>query len=141
MPELRVAAVGHFLALVPSERSPEIDRLAAEVVETVSVVRAPLTAAERERRGPSRLTDRQLRYLDRWGYPYVLDEFRFHMTLTGPLPEAEIGPLGRHLATCYRERPPGLRLDALTIFRQPSPAGRFRVLARLPFGTDQARES
>jgi hypothetical protein len=28
---------------------------------------------------------RQRNYLDRWGYPYVMEEFRFHMTLTGRL--------------------------------------------------------
>ena len=40
---------------------------------------------DRARRNPSALTPRQRDYLDRWGYPYVMEEFRFHMTLTGRL--------------------------------------------------------
>jgi hypothetical protein len=45
--------------------------------------RAPLTPEDRARRNPSALTPRQCDYLDRFGYPYVMEDFRFHMTLTG----------------------------------------------------------
>jgi len=31
------------------------------------------------------LTARQAKNLERWGYPFVFEEFRFHMTLTGPI--------------------------------------------------------
>ncbi len=48
--------------------------------------RAPLTDHDRQRRLKSPLTPRQIEHLDRWGYPYVFEEFRFHMTLTGSLP-------------------------------------------------------
>jgi hypothetical protein len=43
------------------------------------------------RRRAAGLTPAQERNLIEWGYPYVLDEFRFHLTLTGSLadPEAE----------------------------------------------------
>ena len=40
---------------------------------------------EIERRDPDRLTAPQFSNLHRWGYPYVMDESRFHMMLTGPV--------------------------------------------------------
>src|ERR1700761_478085 len=81
-----VNAIGDFIAIVPAERSAELDQLAADSVREFDSFRAPLTPEDRARRNPSRLTPRQCDYLDRWGYPYVMEEFRFHMTLTGRLP-------------------------------------------------------
>lgn len=46
--------------------------------------RAPLDQRDVERREPLSLDER--RNLLRWGYHHVLDLFRFHITLTGPLP-------------------------------------------------------
>lgn len=34
------------------------------------------------------LSPRQVELLDRWGYPYVMDQFRMHMTLSDPLNES-----------------------------------------------------
>jgi hypothetical protein len=59
--------------------------LAATVVAALDALRAPLTAADRARRKPDDLTARQRDLLDQWGYPYVMDEFRFHLTLTNGL--------------------------------------------------------
>ena len=39
-----------------------------------------------------RLTPAQEALLMRWGSPYVMDEFRFHMTLTGRLAKARMAP-------------------------------------------------
>ena len=88
IPRLVVARLGSFIALVPEDPVPELNELAAKVVNTFEPMRAPLTETEIARRKPERLTDRQRANLDKWGYPYVFDEFRFHMTLTGPLDNA-----------------------------------------------------
>ncbi len=81
-----VSLVGSFVAVVPANVPEALTRLAAECVETFDAFRAPLTASDRARRNPAALSARQVAHLDRWGYPYVMDEFRFHMTLTGRLP-------------------------------------------------------
>lgn len=73
----------------------------------------------------SRLSKRQIRKLDLWGYPYVFDEFRFHMTLTGPLPIELREPIRATLAGLYEAIEPGLRVDAVTIFRQEDRPSRF----------------
>jgi putative phosphonate metabolism protein len=86
---LHVAALGGFLALVPRELPAPLKRLADLAVERFDRFRAPPTPAEIARRRQVPLSTRQEEYLARWGYPYVFDEFRFHMTLTGRLPDAE----------------------------------------------------
>jgi putative phosphonate metabolism protein len=87
IPALRLERIGSFFALTPADVVPDLQDLAAAVVRDFEAFRAPLTPAEIARRRPERLTERQRAYLDAWGYPYVFDEFRFHMTLTGPVPE------------------------------------------------------
>lgn len=87
---LAVSRLGRFLALTPVGDATGIARVAAACVTELDSFRAPPDAAELERRRKARLTDRQEALLMRWGYPYVLEEFRFHMTLTGRLPEAAI---------------------------------------------------
>lgn len=85
-PGLRLADLHGFLALVPDGDEAAILRLGAAVVEGTEALRAPLTEAEIARRDPARLTPRQRSLLTRWGYPYVMEEFRFHLTLTNRLP-------------------------------------------------------
>lgn len=82
-----VRAIGSFIAVVPDAPVAALTKLADDCVTAFEACRAPLTAYDRERRLKSPLTPRQIEHLDRWGYPYVFEEFRFHMTLTGSLPE------------------------------------------------------
>lgn len=88
---LRLAALGPFLALVPDGPAPALSALAAASVIGLERFRAPLMRAERERRVAAGLSARQRALLEAWGYPYVLDAFEFHMTLTGPLPSSDHG--------------------------------------------------
>lgn len=80
-----VGTIDRFVAVVPATRSVEIETLAQDCVVAFDRFRAPLTAEDRAQRNPQMLTERQLERLDRWGYPYVMEDFRFHMTLTGRL--------------------------------------------------------
>jgi putative phosphonate metabolism protein len=87
--KMKVARLGTFFAIVADGPSPELDQLANEIVEVFEPFRARLTREEFERRNPEKLTPSQLRNLERWGYPHVFEDFRFHMTLTGSVPENE----------------------------------------------------
>ena len=78
-----------FLALTPTGCEAALLDLAAAVVEGTDTLRAPLTGAEIARRRPETLSTRQRDLLARWGYPFVMEEFRFHLTLTDDLPEAQ----------------------------------------------------
>lgn len=85
IPTLTLRALGPFFALVPKDDSTAIDKLCATIVETFEPFRAPLSPEDVARRKPERLTERQRELLDRYGYPHVHEQFRFHMTLTGPV--------------------------------------------------------
>lgn len=133
---LTVAALGPFLALVPVAPPAGLGLLAAECVAALDALRAPMSEAERARRRPERLDARGRALLDRWGYPYVFEAFRFHMTLTDALPEASRMSWHERLAAAYAASgPEPLTIDALCILRQDG-ADPFRLLARLPFRTD-----
>lgn len=94
---LRLKSLDGFLALVPEGDTRRLEALAAEVVRGLETFRAPLTGAEIARRRPDRLSPRQRDLLDRYGYPFVMEEFRFHLTLTDRLPEAEAAEVSRIL--------------------------------------------
>src|SRR5579863_10508625 len=121
-----VDSISGFLAVVPAGRSAELERLAADCTRDFDSFRAPLTAEDRARRNPAALTPRQRDHLDRWGYPYVMEDFRFHMTLTGRLDAIRREPI---LAT-LRERFAALGLktlaiDGIALFRQDQADARF----------------
>lgn len=129
---LKVDALGPFLALVPAEPCPALNDLAAECVRHFEACRAPLTEVERARRRPERLSERQRLHLEGWGYPYVFEDFRFHMSLTGSLADALIGPvreaLQERFATKVGNDP--VLIDQIAVFRQDAPDARFRIIAR-----------
>lgn len=134
VPALEVAAIGAFLALVPSEPSAELSALADACVREFDPFRAPLQPHDRERRLKSPLTERQIAYLDTWGYPYVFEEFRFHMTLTGRLHHDERDTFRAALTDLYRPIAEPLEVAAITVFHQSARDQRFSVLARIPLG-------
>jgi putative phosphonate metabolism protein len=124
-----VGSISGFIAVVPTEPSAELKRLAADCVQEFDAFRAPLTAEDRARRNPSMLTPRQRDHLDRWGYPYVMQDFRFHMTLTGRLPPERHGPVLTMLMVRFSVL--GLKtlaIDRIALFRQDDADSRFRIV-------------
>lgn len=127
---LRLERIGGFLALVPEGEQTGLLALGARVVETLDPFRAPLTAADVARRRPERLTARQRELLDRWGYPYVMEEFRFHLTLTGDLaPQAADAVLPVAQGWFGPVLPVPFRIEDLCLFGEASD-GRFHLLHR-----------
>jgi Protein of unknown function (DUF1045) len=127
-----------FVALTPLAPSAELARLESVAVRFLDRFRAPLTAGERARRNPERLSARQREMLENWGYPYALDEFRLHFTLTGAI--ADFEPVAAALSRAYAERvaSPLLTVDALVLFVQDGLSGHFAILRRFPFGGSTA---
>ncbi|UPJ41915.1 DUF1045 domain-containing protein [Bradyrhizobium sp. 40] len=124
-----VDAISGFIAVIPAEPVVALQELAADCVRAFDGFRTALTAEDRARRKPEKLSERQRDYLDRWGYPYVMEEFRFHMTLTGRLDAERRGPILQML----RARFAALGLDALAIdrialFKQDDAGARFRIV-------------
>ncbi|QCI63680.1 DUF1045 domain-containing protein [Phreatobacter stygius] len=134
VPRLAVATLGSFVALVPAERSDELLALAGDCVRVFDEFRAPMSQADRARRLKSPLTERQIGHLDNWGYPYVFEDFRYHMTLTGSLSADRCEPVRAALAERYQPIAEPFRLDALLVFRQAARDQRFTILGRFACG-------
>lgn len=134
---LEARIIDGFLALVPQPQSPLLDDLAADCVRLLDEMRKPAGEAELARRRAAGLSPRQEANLLKWGYPYVFEDFRFHMTLSRRLSEAEAAWLlpmaSAHFAPVIG-RP--LIIDAISLVTGPEDGGDFLPEERLPLVTE-----
>ena len=128
--EPAVQALGDFIAIVPGRANGAVDRLAADCVTAFDGFRLPLTPEERRKR-PG-LSARQIENLDRWGYPYVFDQFRFHMTLTGPVDARRRDGVVTLLQALFNHvnGADHLPIAQIALVRQDSPSTPFRVVCQ-----------
>lgn len=129
-PALALARLGRFLALCPEGDGSQLTALAARCVRDLDALRAPPTQAELDRRRAGGLGPAQERNLMEWGYPYVMEQFRFHITLTArlnqPLRDDAYRLLQEALAP-HLPRP--FRIDAIALAGE-APNGRFHLIRR-----------
>ncbi|MDA9438476.1 phosphonate metabolism protein [Bradyrhizobium sp. CCBAU 51745] len=124
-----VDSISGFIAVIPAEPVDALQELAADCVRDFDCFRQPLTAEDRARRKPKKLSERQREYLDRWGYPYVMEEFRFHMTLTGRLDADRRGPILEMLRARFAAlKLEKLAIDRITLFKQDDAKARFCIV-------------
>jgi putative phosphonate metabolism protein len=136
VPSIKLAELSSFLALVPAARSLELQDLADRCVIEFDEFRRPADETELARRRANGLSPRQEELLKRWGYPYVLEEWRFHLTLTGRIADAAeraavMGILKQRFSG-FVDRP--IQVRDLCVFRQSAPDRPFSVLARFRLG-------
>jgi hypothetical protein len=131
-----VRLLSDFFAVVPQHHELGIDALAASCATIFDAFRAPITPEERARRIALKLNDEQIRNLDRWGYPYVLSQFRFHMTLTGKIPAPRRKAVLAALQRVFRESAiePSITVDRVALVKQETPDSRFRAVSEAVFG-------
>ncbi|WP_119153332.1 DUF1045 domain-containing protein [Caldimonas tepidiphila] len=141
VPALGIALHRGFLALqplAPLSRHHPLHRLADGVVTGLDAFRAPPSPEERARQQGKGLAPRQQALFERWGYPWVLDAWRFHITLSDELPPQQLGVHARlrqlaraHFAAALAEP---LVCRSLCLFEQAAPGEPFVLSERLPFG-------
>jgi hypothetical protein len=127
-PGLGLGLIGRWAALLP-EGDGALAELAAEVVAALDGFRAPPGEDELARRRAPGLDAAEEANLRRWGYPHVMDRFRFHLTLAGPLDPAEDEAVLAALAARLPPLPRPFRLDALAHVGEGED-GLFRLLHR-----------
>jgi putative phosphonate metabolism protein len=134
IPKLRVQRVDDFLALVPEGHTAAIDQIAAACVTGLHSLAAPLSETELQRRRQAPLSTTENAMLLAWGYPYVLENFRFHMSITGSLRERAPWEIAALLdaAKSHFHPLPVCRMDHLTLFVEPTPGADFVVLEQFP---------
>ncbi len=137
LPQTSVQNLHGFLSIMPAVQPDRLLRLERAVVSAFEPFRAPLTASEVDRRQPERLSERQRQHLDQFGYPFVFDDFRFHMTLTGRLTGGAADmALHAELQDLYARLVPEADhpLDSLTLATQPTPSAPFTALMTCALG-------
>jgi putative phosphonate metabolism protein len=130
---LSVGEISGFLALMPARTPEALVELEAACVQELDRFRASASQAEMEKRRSAGLSARQEALLEVWGYPYVLDEFRFHMTLTDRLHQPERGKVKASLQEILGPVLEGpVRIDSISVFEQPDRRTPFVEIARYP---------
>lgn len=131
---LGLSRLGRFVALKALGDAGALAALAAACVEGLDRFRAPAPPEELARRRAKGLTDRQDALLQTWGYPYVMEEFRFHVTLTGSLPPDEAEMVRTALAPALDGLLPApFDITSLCLAGEDD-AGRFHLVRRYPLG-------
>lgn len=125
-----------FMALIPDSVPPGLQSLAGSCVVELDGLRAPMSQAELQKRQPHKLDGRGRALLALYGYPHVLERFRFHMTLTGPVntPEVALVTLALTPDICRLNAESPLVLDRLCIFREAMPGQPFLRIVDIPLG-------
>ena len=136
---IAVSGLGPFFALTSCGKVPALDDLAAEVVKAFEPFRAPLSTADMQRRLKARLSPRQETNLQNWGYPYVFEDFRFHMTLTGIVPEPQREQMQAELETRFAGHTGRARtIDNLCLFTQETRDHPFTIAETFTLAGDLA---
>lgn len=135
IPELTLHQIGPFFALVSATHCEPLQDFAAQAVQSFEPFRAPPSDADMARRNPDKLPSRQREYLKEWGYPYVFEEFQFHLTLTGPVPAETTTTMRTVLESTFAEHI-GKPLDvaSVALFVEPHRGAPFLVHSLLPLG-------
>ncbi|NKB45297.1 MAG: DUF1045 domain-containing protein [Alphaproteobacteria bacterium] len=136
IPPLELVCIGKFLALSPVASSVQLENMASDCVRAVEGFRAHRTEKELALYRQAKLTVHQEQMLDNWGYPYILEEFRFHMTLTGRIEDESERDLAMAAASeqCKEFVGKPLLINDIVICRKPSPDQSMRIVRRIPFG-------
>lgn len=137
LPGLVLAQIGRFLALVPEKECEPVNELANRCVEKFDYFRQPASLVEIKRRRTMGLTPLQEGYLQKWGYPFVMDAYRFHLTLTGALyDQSHLDCLRSELNLLLRwvDLAP-IKIDSICLFVQPEGSKPFLLHSRYYFGS------
>ncbi|MFM0499929.1 DUF1045 domain-containing protein [Paraburkholderia caffeinilytica] len=138
---VEAATLGDFVALRPADQSGEanIGAVAASALRSLDALRARPSTADLARRLAAPLSERQRALLIEWGYPYVFDEFRFHMTLSSSLADADERAT---LVAWWQAQTPALgplAVDHAALFVEPAPGEPFVLWQRMPFQTREVK--
>lgn len=136
---LDVTPLDGFLALRPTGSAASISEFAAQVVESFDSFRAPLNEAEIRRWRMADLDPGHRKALQRWGYPYLAENYRFHITLTDRLADKDRDRLAPLLRTYFQPALSVSRsLDRVALFVEPGDGRPFHILQSFKLAFSEA---
>jgi hypothetical protein len=132
---LTLSRAGRFLVLRPVEATPALEWLAAQCVGAFEDFAAPPSDAERMEHASPHLSDYQRLLLESFGDPFVLSEYRFAITLTGPLDAAHLERVAQALWPVLEEIcASGVTVDGLSLFGDSGGRTPMRLVGRYRLG-------
>jgi hypothetical protein len=130
---LKLAQFQRYLGLVLDGKTAGIDWLADECVTHFDRFRAPFDQSDRDRRAHAILSAAEEAFLQNFGYPFVLSEFQFHLSLAGPLEKEELEAVAEALRPhLQRFMAEPLKIDGLSLLGERAD-GMFEIVSRHPF--------
>jgi hypothetical protein len=139
---MRIAQIENFFALVPAATNTELHELAADFVTVFDQFRSPTSDMDLARGDIGRLNGRQFANLMAWGHPFVFDQFRFHMTLTGPIDELERDYVAEMLHRHFGElAEAAMCISQVALFVEPEPNAPFIIDSTHRFTAQQQRKT
>ncbi|RWH59331.1 MAG: DUF1045 domain-containing protein [Mesorhizobium sp.] len=131
---MRIIRLGGFFALMPRETTPFLRSFASRVVTEFDRFRAQMTPEDLQRQLSAPLDEAEMTHLVQWGYPYVHDRFRFHMTLTGKVKAEDHGSVAQQLERLFAPLlDEDFQIDAITLFEQENTECDFFAVSRFEF--------
>lgn len=130
---LSISCFGGFLALTPATACPELLKLHSDLIRRLDHLRPQLSRFDLKRHLDKQLSERQERLLRRFGYPFVLEEFKFHMTLTGTIEDKvrrSYKEKMEHILNPYLTE--SIPINEVTVYMQPDRKTPFVEHARIP---------
>lgn len=136
---VKAAELGRFVALRPADaRDDEALRaLSGSALKALAALRRKPSHESIEKRIDGSMSARQIELLRKWGYPYVFDEYRFHMTLSDSLDDRNAR---ESIVSEWRGRIDTLGplpMHGAALFIEPEPGAPFTLWQRLPFNNAQ----
>jgi hypothetical protein len=139
---LELTILDGFLALVPVGKNRTLNALANRLSLELQGLAEELSESDIVRRRKSVLSPRQDQLMQCWGYPYVLEQYRFHFSLTSDLSQEHDGIKRalQHAAQIQFGQLGPFTIDQVCLSGQPSPGANFQVLERLLLGGLKRRD-
>jgi len=100
--QLIIKKLGNFIGLIPTNNL-KVNAVSNKFVKELDYLRDELSESEIKKRKPHKLTSNQKQLLFKWGYPYVFNEFKFHLTLTSKLNNVEIDDVFKSLQNILKQ--------------------------------------
>lgn len=120
-----------FIAFRLTAASPAMTALHEGCVRAFEAYRAPLGEADLARRRKAGLSPVQDERLLAFGYPFIFEDFRFHMTLTGAVRDDALRARITAALTAHFASVSGLyRFDRLSLFKQDARGEDFHIIAQ-----------
>jgi len=130
---LTLARAGRYLVLRPIKPTPALDWLAAQCVAAFDgFAESPARATAQP---GANLNDHRRLLLKSFGDPHVLSEYRFYITLTGPLDPAHLERVAQALWPMLEEIcASGVTVDGLSLFGEAGGRAPLRLMGRYRLG-------